>query len=114
MTASTSPLLPARKDFFSSGRGDEGGTKPESPGGAAGSAVSGGDVAVIPELKWEGDMSVCATLNATALAPQPGQKRAPSGISRPQLKQAVKGRFAMARRYKSHGAPRLATSCARA
>ena len=59
----------------------------------------------MPELKCEGETSVCATLKAKALAPQPGQKRAPSGSSRPQLEQAVKGRLAMARRYKSRGAP---------
>jgi len=105
MIASKTPLLlRAKKDLLSSGRGDQGGTKPDSPAGAPGSATGGGDVAVMPELKWDGDTSVCAALKATALAPQSGQKRAPSGNSRAQLEQAVKGRFAMTRRYKSRGA----------
>jgi hypothetical protein len=51
MIASMSLLLPAKKDgFLASGEG-EGGARRESPEGAPCSAVSGGEVAVTPELK---------------------------------------------------------------
>jgi hypothetical protein len=52
MIASIGFLLPAKKDgFLSSGEDGGGGPRPGSPEGEPGSAVSGGEVAVMPELK---------------------------------------------------------------
>ncbi|HEV2389640.1 MAG TPA: hypothetical protein VGS04_02845 [Nitrososphaerales archaeon] len=43
----------------------------------------------MPELKCEGETSVCDALKATTLTPQSGQKKAPSGSWLPQLGQKV-------------------------
>jgi hypothetical protein len=57
---------------------------------SAGMVVYGSEVAVMPELKCEGDMSDCATVKSDALAPQSPQNSAPWGISLPQLEQKGK------------------------
>ena len=62
MTTRTSPLLPASEvRFFSSGEGG-GGTATTESSGAAETVVCGCEVAVMPELKWEGDTSDCVML----------------------------------------------------
>ena len=89
MIASRSPLRPVKEDRGLSskeGGGDgEGGAA--SPPPSAGAVICGGDVEVIAELKWEGDTSDCAMVKPGARTPQSGQKRAPSGSSRPQFEQ---------------------------